>query len=119
MNESTTLRKSIADVMYFFIAVILPGHLLKLIAGIVLLVSCVKKPHIAKWIGLFIFEILVLMNAVCYTHYYNTKPGYGIMPGLSYIGEVTFGMLASGVFAVLLFVSILICLTRNNPANKI
>lgn len=119
MNESTTLRKTMADVLYFFIAVILPGHLLKLIAGIVFLVHCVKKPHKAKWIALFFYEALVLANALCYTHYYDTKPGYGIMPGLSYIGEVTFGMLASGVFVVLLFVSILICLTRNDPAKEI
>ena len=118
MDESRTLRKNMANVLYFCLAVILPGHLLKLIAGITFLVNCVKKPHIAKWIGLFAYEAIVLVNAICYTNYYNMKPGYGIMPGLSYIGEVALGMLASGIFCILLFVSILICFARNNPAKE-
>ncbi len=118
MNESTKLRENIVNGLYFCLAIILPTFLLKLVAGIAFLVNCAKKPHIAKWIGLFVFEILLLVNAVCYTHYYNIKPGYGIMPGLSYIVEVALGMLYCGLFMILLIVSLMICLLRKNPARK-
>lgn len=115
MDESLNLRKNVANGLYWCLAVLMPTFLLKLIAGIVLLGFCVKRPHKMKWIFLFIYEILVLIMACCYTHYYDALPGSGIMPGLTYIGEVMTGMLFSVAFFLLLFISLMICLLRKQP----
>ena len=79
-------------------------------------VLCVKGK--AKWIVLFVLEIISVTLAVSLWIYYNGLPGYGFMPGLSYLGEVVCSVGALILYVIMLAVTsitrLVLCLTRKN-----
>ena len=73
-----------------------------------LLVLSVRKKTAKHWISLFSSEIIPMITAFVLMRYYDSLPGYGFMPGLSYFGEVIFSLGAAVLYCIVLFVSIFI-----------
>ena len=76
------------------------------VAQIVLFVLAVKRKTNKNWLTLFLAEIIPMIISLCLMIYYNNLPGYGFMPGLSYLAEVLFSFGATVLYGVLLLVSI-------------
>lgn len=59
----------------------------------------------------FVFvEVIPMLIANGLRIYYDSLPGYGIMPGLTYIGEVLYSYGASIIYCVLFVISVLCCI---------
>lgn len=78
------------------------------ILQIALLVLSLLKKTKKLWISLFLSEIIPMITAFVLMRYYDSLPGYGFMPGLTYIGEVLFSLGAAVIYAISLFVSLCI-----------
>lgn len=76
------------------------------IAQIVLFVIAIKRKTNKSWLTLFLAEIIPMIISLCLMIYYNNLPGYGFMPGLSYLGEVLFSFGATILYGVLFLVSV-------------
>ena len=87
-------------VMYFLI----------LVSQITLLTFSIRKKTKKLWIGTFVSEIISAIIAFVLMWYYNSLPGYGFMPGLSYFGEVLFSMGASFLYVIMLVISFVVFL---------
>ena len=66
-------------------------------------VLCVKGK--AKWIVLFVLEIISAVLAAGLWIYYNGLHGYGFMPGLSYLGEIVLSLCALILYVIMLTVT--------------
>lgn len=95
-------------VMYFII----------LASQIMLLSFSIRKKTKKLWIGTFMFEIISAIIAFVLMWYYNSLPGYGLMPGLSYFGEVLFSMGASFLYAIMLAISFIVFLFVKKRQRK-
>lgn len=92
-------------------------YILIFIFQIFFLVQCMKNKN--KWKKLFLFETIALILALILLWYYNQLPGYGFMPGLTYLGEVLVSFGAIVIFLVMLFASIVLRLiTYARNKNK-
>ena len=79
-------------------------------AEVFLLVRNLRKN---KGLGIaLILNALTTALAVFLMWYYDTLPGYGIMPGFAYFPEVFHSLCAAAVFTVLTFVTLLIWLMK-------
>ena len=78
------------------------------ILQIALLVLSLRKKTKKLWLSLFLSEIIPMITAFILMRYYDSLPGYGFMPGLSYFGEVIFSLGAAVLYCIVLFVSIFI-----------
>lgn len=87
--------------------IILPVvYILTLIGLIVVLVRCIKKK--SKWSKLFLSEGLAIAAATFFAVFYNSLPGEGMMPGLTYFSEVIFSVLAVWGFAIFIGISLIV-----------
>lgn len=86
----------------FFLLIL---YLLIFISEIVLLVFAVKRKHKKLWIALFSFEIASLIFSQILSTYFNSLPGYGIFPGLSYLAEILLSILAFFLYIIMLLIS--------------
>ena len=73
---------------------------------IVLLVSAIRKKEISLWIFLFLLEVIPTIIAFILMKYFDSLPGYGFMPGLTYFGEVISSLGATILYAIMLFISL-------------
>ena len=78
------------------------------ILNICLLVRAMRPFSIGKLFGACLSEFGSLMAALLVMWIYDQAPGYGIMPGLSYIQEVFYSFCAAVIFAGLLLIFIVI-----------
>lgn len=63
-----------------------------------------RKSGLGKLLILNIFSIVL----ACFTlWYFDTLPGYGMMPGFAFFPEVMYSLMAAVAFAVLLLVTFL------------
>lgn len=75
--------------------------------AIALLVLSLRKKQKKLWLSLFLVEVIPMLIANGLRIYYDSLPGHGIMPGLTYIGEVLYSYGASIIYCVLFVVSVL------------
>lgn len=76
-----------------------------LIWQLVWLVGAVRK-H-GGWIRTLILNLVSTLLAVGLMWYFDSLPGFGMMPGLTYFAEVIWSLVASVVFAVLTLICLL------------
>lgn len=72
-----------------------------------LLVMALRKPAAKRWILLFLGELVSSIGAVGMAFFFDGLRGSGFMPGMSYIMEFFYSLVAGGVYAVMLLVSLL------------
>ena len=88
------------DLVFLFL------YMIVFILQIVLLVLSIKKRRKIFWLSLFSLELISTIGAAFIAKYYDGLPGYGFMPGLSYIGEVIFSLGAAVTYGIMLLISI-------------
>lgn len=88
--------------------ILLIAYIAVLIVQVVLLVSSIRKKSKKSWLILCLLELISLASATGLFFYYNSLTGYGMMPGLTYLGEVLFSYGAALVYGGMLAVSVII-----------
>jgi hypothetical protein len=73
--------------------------------------TCCRKGKF--WPVLTVNVLSAALSAVL-LWYYDTLPGYGIMPGFAYFPEVFASLCAAAAFVLLTFVTLLCWLIRNH-----
>lgn len=86
---------------------LLVAYIVILVLQMVLLVLSVRKKQKKLWLSLFLVEVIPMLIANGLRIYYDSLPGHGIMPGLTYIGEVLYSLGASIVYCLVFVVSVL------------
>lgn len=77
-----------------------PRYLLQVIFAIALLVRCCRKPAHSSWIGLFVLEGLVMLNAI--VHFIRSNQ----MAGFSGLGMFISGAFFGVVMLILFIISL-------------
>lgn len=90
--------------------ILLIAYLLILAAQITSLVFAIKTKTTKLWVGTFVTEIIPLILSIITMMYFNSLPGYGFMPGLSYLGEILFSFGAAVLYALMILVSFIVFL---------
>lgn len=90
--------------------ILLIAYFIMFAAQITSLVFAVKKKTTKLWVGTFISEIIPLILSIITMMYFNSLPGYGFMPGLSYLGEILFSFGAAALYAIMILVSLVVFL---------
>lgn len=80
-------------------------YILIFILQIVLLVKSIRRDSKKLWVRLFLLELIPMFIAIVLEKYYDNLPGYGFMPGLTYMGEVLFSFGASVLYGVSFLIS--------------
>ena len=79
-------------------------YILLLAGQVILLIFAIRQKSIAYWMATWITEALSAALAWGLGVYYDGLPGYGIMPGLTYLSEAIFGygtaVLSLGLLAI-------------------
>lgn len=83
------------------------AYLLILVAQIVLLVFAVRKPEKNLWSKLFCLEFLSAIAAVGLMFLFDSLPGSGFMPGLTWLAEVIFSLFAAIAYGLMILISII------------
>ena len=73
--------------------------------------TCRRK---GKLWPVFTVNVLSVVLSAFLLWYFDTLPGYGIMPGFAYFPEVFYSLCAIVVFTVLTFVTLLIWLVKKH-----
>ena len=82
-------------------------YLLGFAFQIILLVKSIKKKNNKYWIMTFVIEIIFIIISKIVENYYNSLPGYGFMPGLTYFGETLLSLGANTIYYIMLFITML------------
>lgn len=85
-------------------------YIVAFILQIVLLVVTIRKKTKRLWTLLFSVELIPMLVAIGLMIYYENLPGYGIMPGFSYLGEVLFSFGAAVLYGIFFLISICSCI---------
>jgi len=93
--------------------VLLGIYLMVFAALCALLVRTAKGDRDRDWGRLFGFELLAVIASFCAIHIFDALPGGGMMPGLTWLGEVLYSMGAVAVYAVLLLITVVIWALRH------
>jgi len=93
-------------------------YLLALVIQIVMFAGCLKKPVRIRWSLLFLCELCALTAAVYFSFYYNSLPGNGMMPGLTYFAETMYSMAGAVVYLCMLVLSVLACVIMKLKHKK-
>ena len=70
------------------------------------------------WRILFSAELIPLLISIGLMIYYNNLPGYGFMPGLTYLGEVLFSFGAVVLYCISFLISICSYIAISNKQRK-
>ena len=81
-------------------------YLVLLAAQLAMLVYCVLRPRVLLWGILLGAESLSALAAWLLMHHFDSLPGSGKAPGLTYFGETLFSMGASIAYAVMLGITL-------------
>lgn len=93
-------------------------YVIILILQIICLVFSFRKKIKKLWICLLLFDFISMVTALMLMFYYDSLPGYGFMPGLTYLGEIAFSFCATVVYLVMLLVSFISFLCMRRKINK-
>lgn len=85
-------------------------YIVILILQIILLVISIRKKTKKFWRTLFSIELISMLIAIGLMIYYNSLPGEGFMPGLTYLGEMLFSFGAAILYGISFLISICIAL---------
>ena len=80
------------------------------ISQIVLLVFSVRRKSAKLFALLFLSEIIPLVIAYVLMRYFDNLPGYGFMPGFTYLGEILASLGAVILYATAIVASLLVLL---------
>ena len=94
-------------------------YLLVFALQIFLQVKAIRSGSKKLWIILIIFEFSSMVAANRIQAYYDNLQGVGFMPGLTYLGEVVFSLLASMLYGICFLVSSCIFIVREERKKKI
>lgn len=81
-------------------------YLVVFVVQIILLVKSIKKKEKKYWINVFVLEIFSIIISISLWFYYESLPGYGFMPGLSYLGEILLSFGVAILYSIMLFITI-------------
>ena len=70
------------------------------------LIQCIRTQK--NWTRLFLVEISAIIVSFILTMIYENLPGFGFMPGLSYLYEIVVSFCAGAVFSLVFIVSVLV-----------
>ena len=85
--------------------ILLIAYIAVFVLQIVLLTLAIRRKTAKLWITLLLSEVIPMIVAFVLMRYFDSLPGYGFMPGLSYFGEVISSFGAVVLYGVTLFVS--------------
>lgn len=88
--------------------IILIFYILLLLIQIISLYKYVRKKQNKYWLYASITAILSSMTAIGIMFYYDSLPGYGFMPGLTYFNEWLYSFGAGIIFFVVFVISLLL-----------
>jgi len=89
------------------------------ILQIVLLIKSVRHKTKKLWAVLLLSELVSLAVATCLKEYYNSLPGYGFMPGFTYMGEVLCSFGASVLYGAVFLISACIFIVIEEKRKQI
>ena len=95
------LRRKIVMALFLLIT-----YIVILIFQIILFVISIRKKTKKLWRILFSAELVPLLISIGLMIYYNDLPGYGFMPGLTYLGEILFSLGAVVLYCISFLISI-------------
>ncbi len=98
---------------------LLIAYLVVFILQIIFFVKAIKKKLKKFWMILFVTEIISIFVSVGLMLYYESLPGYGFMPGLSYLGEILSSFGAMVLYAVMFVSSVIICIVNGERKKKV
>ena len=93
-------------------------YIVILIFQIILFVISIRKKTKKLWRILFSAELVPLLISIGLMIYYNNLPGYGFMPGLTYLGEVLFSFGAVVLYCISFLISICSYIAISNNAFR-
>ena len=96
-------RENIKDLLSLGLLI---SYLSVFIIEIVLLVKFFKSKQNKYWLINIILEICFIIISIIIFNYYDNLPGYGLMPGLSYITQALFSFCGCILNIIMLFVTI-------------
>ena len=117
-NESLYIGKSIARLKLNQPAQNPITYIVIFIIQIILFVITIRKKTKKLWRILFSAELIPLLISIGLMIYYNNLPGYGFMPGLTYLGEVLFSFGAVVLYCISFLISICIYIAISNKQRK-
>lgn len=94
-------------------------YLVVFIVQIIFFVNAVKRKNKKHWVSLFSLEIIPAFIALGLMLYYENLPGYGFMPGLSYLGEVLSSFGAMVIYGIMFVISGISCIVAEEKKQKI
>ena len=93
-------------------------YIVILIFQIILFVISIRKKTKKLWRILFSAELVPLLISIGLMIYYNNLPGYGFMPGLTYLGEVLFSFGAVVLYCISFLISICSYIAISNKQTQ-
>ena len=99
--NNLNLRRKIIMALFLLIT-----YIVILIFQIILFVISIRKKTKKLWRILFSAELVPLLISIGLMIYYNDLPGYGFMPGLTYLGEILFSLGAVVLYCISFLISI-------------
>ena len=112
-NTNRNLRRKIVMALFLLIT-----YIVILIFQIILFVISIRKKTKKLWRILFSAELVPLLISIGLMIYYNNLPGYGFMPGLTYLGEVLFSFGAVVLYCISFLISICSYIAISNKQRK-
>ena len=100
-KTNRNLRREIVMALFLLIT-----YIVILIFQIILFVISIRKKTKKLWRILFSAELVPLLISIGLMIYYNDLPGYGFMPGLTYLGEILFSLGAVVLYCISFLISI-------------
>ena len=85
---------------------------------IILFAITIRKKTKKLWRILFSAELIPLLISIGLMIYYNNLPGYGFMPGLTYLGEILFSFGAVVLYCISFLISICSYIANSNKQRK-
>lgn len=85
---------------------------------IILLVKSIKNKKRKLWGTLIILEIFAIVGSVILYNYYDSLPGYGFMPGLTYLGDVLFSIGFAILYLITFIITICIMILQRTHEGK-
>ena len=78
------------------------------VVQLALLIVGAKRPSVGTFVILYAGELSGLVGAIGMALRYNDLPGFGAMPGFTYLGAYLFSCCAAIAFALLLLATIIV-----------
>ena len=85
---------------------LLIAYIAVFVSHIILLIFAIRKSQKNLWRYHLLSEVISLVLATALMFHFNSLPGHGFMPGLTYLGEVLFSFGAAILYGIMLIASI-------------